>query len=83
MAAITARPAEPGAGPARGRRAGLAGTLRSELTKITSVRSTYWTLLLLVLAGIAWSVANCAGEAAHWTQLPPQDRGSSTRLRTA
>jgi ABC-2 type transport system permease protein len=75
MAAITARPAQPGAGPARGRRAGLAGALRSELTKLRSVRSTYWSLLLLVLAGVAWSVANCAGEAAHWAQLPPGQRG--------
>ncbi len=31
-------------------RAGFAGTVRSEFTKIRSVRSTYWTLLALVLA---------------------------------
>jgi ABC-2 type transport system permease protein len=71
MASITAGRTSAGAGPARGRRAGLAGALRSELTKITSVRSTYWTLLLLVLAGIAWSVANCAGAAAHWPHPQP------------
>jgi ABC-2 type transport system permease protein len=31
-------------------RAGFIGTMRSEFTKIRSVRSTYWTLLALVLA---------------------------------
>ena len=55
-------------------RADLTGTLRSELTKIRSVRSTYWTLLLVVLAGIAWAIANCAGEAAHWARMAPPDR---------
>jgi len=75
MSAITAGRTSPEAGPARGRRAGLAGALRSELTKLCSVRSTYWSLLLLVLAGVAWAVANCAGVAAHWAQTPPQARG--------
>ena len=75
MTAITARRATSGVGPARGRRAGLAGALRSELTKLRSVRSTYWSLLLLVLAGVAWSVANCAGVAAHMAQTPPGQRG--------
>ena len=74
MTAITARRATSGVGPARGRRAGLAAALRSEFTKLRSVRSTYWSLLLLVLAGVAWSVANCAGAAAHWAQTPPGQR---------
>ena len=74
MAAITAGRTTQGTGPARGRRAGVAGALRSEFTKLRSVRSTYWALLLLVLAGIAWSVANCAGVAAHWAQTPPGQR---------
>ena len=51
--------------PAAARRPGLPGTLRSELTKILSVRSTYWTLLAQVLASIGWAVANCAGVVAH------------------
>ena len=75
MAAITADRTGAEPGPARGRRAGLAGALRSELTKLRSVRSTYWSLLLLVLAGIAWAVADCAGVAAHWPQTPPRQRG--------
>jgi ABC-2 type transport system permease protein len=60
--------------PATTYRASTTGALRSELTKLRSVRSTYWTLFLLVLAGIAWAIANCAGEASHWPQTSPQDR---------
>jgi hypothetical protein len=74
MAAVTAGVARSHAAPALGVKVGIAGTLRSELTKIRSVRSTYWTLILLVLSGVAWAVANCAGEAAHWPQMGPQDR---------
>jgi len=75
VAAVTAGRAGPDPVPARGRRDDLGGTVRSEFTKVRSVRSTYWTLLLLVLAGLAWSVANCAGTAAHWAQTPVQQRG--------
>jgi ABC-2 type transport system permease protein len=71
MAAVTTGRA---AVPAQARRAGLAGTLRSELIKIRSVRSTYWALILLVLASVTWTVALCVGEAAHWPQMAPQDR---------
>jgi ABC-type transport system involved in multi-copper enzyme maturation permease subunit len=74
MAAVTAGRARRDAAPARARRAGLAGTVRSELVKIRSVRSTYWALFLLVVASVAWSVAFCAGEAAHWAQTAPADR---------
>ncbi len=74
MAAVTTSRVRLRAVPADGHRAGLAGTLRSEFTKIRSVRSTYWTLFLLVLAGIAWSVANCAGEASRWPTMAAQDR---------
>src|ERR1700735_2223572 len=64
-------------GPADRHRAGLPGTLRSEFTKIRSVRSTYWTLFLLVVAGIAWSVAFCAGQASHWSGTPAPRLGSA------
>jgi len=74
MAAVTAGPDRPRAAPVLGVGAGLAGPVRSEFTKLGSVRSTYWTLILLVLAGLAWAVANCAGEAAHWATTPPAGR---------
>jgi ABC-2 type transport system permease protein len=74
MTAVTTHEARPGARTARRRRAGLAGTLRSEVTKIISVRSTYWALVLLVLVSVAWSVASSTGTAAHWTHMSAQDR---------
>ena len=60
--------------PIPGLRTAVVGTLRSEVTKIRSVRSTYSTLALLVLASVAWSIANCAGEASRWSQLAAQDK---------
>ena len=72
MTAITTGRARPSAVPAPSRPAGLVGTLRSEVTKIRSVRSTDWSLILLGVTGIAWSVAFCAGEAAHWPHMTAQ-----------
>ena len=51
-----------------------ARTVRSELTKIRSVRSTYWILFLLVLASIAWCVAYCLGTVHSWPAMSAQDR---------
>ena len=48
--------------PATGR-AGLPGALRSEFTKLRSVRSTYWTLLALVVVSIGIGAAISAGSA--------------------
>lgn len=73
MTPATTNQARSRAVPASGHRAGIRGTLRSELTKFRSVRSTYWTLIVLVLAGIAWSIAFCAGTASHWS--PSQRAG--------
>jgi hypothetical protein len=73
MATVTAGASRPQASGLSARD-GIVGTLRSELTKIRSVRSTYWTLILLVLAGVGWAIADCAGEAAHWAQTAPADR---------
>ena len=49
-------------------------TLSSELTKIRSVRSTYWSMVLLVAVSLAWCIAFCAGEASRWAHLSAQDR---------
>ena len=57
--------------PSATNRPGLKDTLQSEFIKLRSVRSTYWTLLALVLASIAWAGFDCAGIVSHW----PQDRG--------
>jgi ABC-2 type transport system permease protein len=67
MASLTARPGEPTpaqrthAVPPATRRPGLPGTLRSEFTKIRSVRSTYFTLIAFFVTGVAFAVVASAG----------------------
>src|SRR5215469_14280441 len=46
-------------------RAGFADALRSEFTKIRSTRSTYWTLLALVVVTVGIGALACAGTASH------------------
>lgn len=62
---ISAAPSRTRAVPPAVRRPGLPGALRSELTKLFSVRSTYWSLIALVAASIGWAVLDCAGSTAH------------------
>jgi ABC-type transport system involved in multi-copper enzyme maturation permease subunit len=71
--AITAQPALSTL-PAASGRAGFGGTLRSEFTKIRSVRSTYWTLLALLVVSIGISAAISAGTAASWSHMQPSDK---------
>src|SRR5215469_6159104 len=74
MAATThTQPALTALPPASGR-AGFGGTLRSEFTKIRSVRSTYWTLLALLAVSIGLGAAFSAGAAASWSSTSPPDR---------
>jgi ABC-2 type transport system permease protein len=47
--------------PAPSGRAGFSGALRSEFTKIRSVRSTYWTLIALVVVTIGIGALACVG----------------------
>jgi len=54
-------------------RAGFGGAVRSEITKIRSVRSTYWTLLALVVVTIGLGAIACAGSASHAHEI---DRAS-------
>src|SRR5579864_2384174 len=61
--------------PASGR-AGFRGTLNSEFTKIRSVRSTYWTLLVLLAVSIGIGAAITGGTAANWSHMGPSDRAS-------
>jgi ABC-2 type transport system permease protein len=71
MTAVTIRHGQLN-GPATRGRAGLSGALRSEFTKIGAVRSSYWVLGLLVVAGLAWSIVSGADTAAHWSHMPAQ-----------
>src|SRR6266581_4227653 len=57
-------------------RAGFRGTLRSEFTKIRSVRSTYWTLLVLLAVSIGIGAAISAGTAANWSHASAADRAT-------
>jgi ABC-2 type transport system permease protein len=52
-------------------RAGFGGTLRSEFTKIGSVRSTYWTLLMLLAVSVGIGAVISTVVAGGWSQPPP------------
>jgi ABC-2 type transport system permease protein len=71
MTSFTIQPGQPTpaervrAVPPAARRPGLAGTLRSEFTKIRSLRSTYFTLIAFFLAGVGFAVAAAAGNRAN------------------
>jgi len=61
--------------PAATGRAGLTGAIRSEFTKLRSVRSTYWTLLALVVLSIGLGAAISAGAAADLNAHPGDKSG--------
>jgi ABC-2 type transport system permease protein len=75
MATVTTGGARRGVLSGLGGRAGLTGAIRSEFIKIRSVRSTYASLGVMLLASIIWSVVFCAGTAAHWAHMSAQARG--------
>jgi ABC-2 type transport system permease protein len=60
--------------PAPSGRAGFGGTLRSELTKIGSVRSTVWTLLVLFAVSVGIGAAASRLSATGWSNTPPSQR---------
>jgi len=60
--------------PAPSGRAGFGGTLRSELTKIGSVRSTVWTLLVLFAVSVGIGAVASRVSATGWSNTPPADR---------
>ena len=76
MAAITRQAPGAHALPSPSGRAGLGGTLRSEFTKIRSVRSTWWTLLALVVISVGIGAAISAGVAANWSHTSASDRAT-------
>jgi ABC-2 type transport system permease protein len=57
--------------PAARGRAGFGGALRSEFTKIRSVRSTYWSLLALVVITIGIGALFAFGRVQNFNQMPP------------
>jgi ABC-type transport system involved in multi-copper enzyme maturation permease subunit len=75
MAVITQQTRPPVLPPPSGR-AGFRGALRSEFTKIRSVRSTYWTLLVLLAVSIGIGAAISGGTAANWSHTTAADRAT-------
>jgi len=54
----------------------LSGLIRSEWTKLRTVRSTMWTLGLTILIGVVISVISATATRAHWSTMTPADRVS-------
>jgi len=61
-------------------RAGFAGALRSEFTKIRSVRSTYWSLIALIVVTVGIGTAAGASAASQPGQLGPHFDPTNTSL---
>jgi ABC-2 type transport system permease protein len=71
MTASTATAARSAGLPPPVGRAGLRGTVRSEITKIRSTRSTYWALLALIVATIGFGALASWGTASHAGDIGP------------
>ena len=73
MAATTQLPGSPAPAlrAAPSGRAGFGGAFRSELTKIRSVRSTYWTLFALVVVTIGIGALACVGAVSRGADHGP------------
>jgi len=54
---------------------GISGLLRSEWTKLSTVRSTMWTLGVTVVLGIGISALATAETRAHWLSSPSSHQG--------
>jgi ABC-2 type transport system permease protein len=57
-------------------RYGLGGLLRSEWTKLRTVRSTMWTLGCTVLIGVAIGALSTGLARANWLTMSPADRAA-------
>ena len=83
MATVTTEGTRLSSLPAPSGRAGLMGTLRSEWTKIRSVRSTYWTMLVLFVVCVGLGALITLLTAAHWNQASPADRATFDAARNS
>ena len=83
MAAVTTEGTRLSTLPPPSGRAGLIGTLRAEFTKIRSVRSTYWTMLVLFVICVGLGALITALTAAHWNQVGPADRATFNPTRNS
>jgi ABC-2 type transport system permease protein len=76
--AASARPAAPPAFPlgAGAGRATFREAMDSELAKIRSVRSTFWTLLISLLVSVGISVLIAAVRSANWSTIAAANRAA-------
>ncbi|MDQ2814729.1 MAG: ABC transporter permease [Actinomycetota bacterium] len=77
MATTSVTPARGPAGPATGRGAGFANLMRAEWTKIRSVRSTVWTLLIFIVVCVGLTALITWLTASHWTGPQAASRDTS------
>jgi ABC-2 type transport system permease protein len=81
MAAASTQVAPLGADlPRPSGRAGFGGALRSEFTKIRSVRSTWWSLIALIVVTIGIGALASWGAASHANQVGPNFDGTRQSL---
>jgi ABC-2 type transport system permease protein len=73
---MTADCADPHAASAPAGRYGIADLIRSEWTKLRTVRSTAWTLGTTILVGIAASGIATGVTRAHWATMSASDKAS-------
>jgi ABC-2 type transport system permease protein len=80
MTATTAQPASPAgsAGTADASRPGFGRLMLSEWTKIRSVRSTLWSLILLVVLDLGFTALFVGLTAAQWDDVGAEDRATIT-----
>jgi ABC-2 type transport system permease protein len=83
MATVTTEGARLSSLSAPSGRAGLMGALRSEFTKIRSVRSTYWTMLVLFVICVGLGALVTALTAAHYNQMGPGQRATFDPTRNS
>jgi ABC-2 type transport system permease protein len=62
---------------------GMTGLLKSEWTKLRTVRSTMWTLGVTVVLGIGLSALATAETRPHWSTMGPIDRITFDATRTS
>ncbi len=73
MSTATAAPATAAAQARRGR-VTQSRVVHSEWIKLRTLRSTYLTMLVAVIAMIGFGLLICAVTESHWSSMPPQEK---------
>ncbi|MFI0480021.1 ABC transporter permease [Actinomadura sp. 9N215] len=77
-AATTESAAQPAAGPPAFDRPGFGRLMLAEWTKIRTVRSTLWSLILLIILDLGFTALFVGLTAAQWDDMNADDRASVT-----